>query len=43
MAEVAVDFFRWLKLPLPKRLTADELQLGNYSRVVFLPCRRVML
>jgi hypothetical protein len=36
---IIVEFYRRLGSPLPQRLTADELQLSNFSRVVCLPCK----
>jgi hypothetical protein len=34
-----VGFYRRLGAPMPERLTAEELQLSNHSRIVSLPCR----
>src|SRR5208283_4635925 len=34
------DFYRRMGSPLVERLTNEELQLSNLSRVVSLPCRK---
>src|SRR5215471_18053957 len=36
---IVTDFYRRLGSPILKRLTSEELQLGNHSRIVCLPCR----
>jgi hypothetical protein len=36
---IVVGFYRRLGSPLQVRLTAEELQLSNHSRIVSLPCR----
>src|SRR5215467_7826125 len=35
---IVTDFHRRLHSPLRHRQTAEELQLGNHSRIVSLPC-----
>src|SRR5919201_7067030 len=36
---IVTDFYRRLGAPLRERQTAEELQLGNHSRIVSLPCK----
>src|SRR5438034_2105409 len=36
---VMIDFYRRIRMPMKERLTSEELQLDNHSRIVSLPCK----